>query len=341
MSSLVEVARASNVSIATASRVLSGSTHPVSATTRARVLKAAAELNYFPNSVARALVTQHTHIIGVIVGDIEDPYFSAIVRGIEDEARQNGYLTIVCNSDRNPEIVLSYLSVLIDYRVDSIIFAGGSLAGKEHESRLETLINRVKSLGILTAGIGQHPLIDCRVGIDDAAATRTMTEYLCTLGHRHIAYIQGPSQLSTSAVRLRAFKSAMRQSGLPLQLDWIVQGDFTMESGYVAVEKILAKEEHPTAIFAANDLMAIGAMNAVQQRGLRVPRDISVVGFDDIPSAVYMKPRLTTIRVPMYPLGQAAMVQLIQFHKGRRPQAAHVLDFELVVRESAASPAHV
>lgn len=336
--SLVKVARAAGVSVATASRVLSGSSHPVSEATRQRVLQAAAELGYSPSAVARALVTQRTKIIGVIVGDIDDPYFSAIARGIEDKAREHGYLTIVCNSDREPEIELNYVKVLRDYRVDGLIFAGGGLVREGYLAELEPLLSAMKKRGVRIIGIGQHALASARVDIDNAGATWEMTEYLIGLGHRQIAYIKGPLGLATSSIRLGGYHLALDQHGISPDPGLVVQGDFTIEGGFEATAYLFESGYMPTAVFAANDQMAIGALVSVQQQGLQVPRDMTVVGFDDITAARYVHPPLTTIRVPMYDLGVAAMEQLIELLQEREVDSVRILDHELVVRQSSAPP---
>lgn len=336
--SLVEVARAAGVSVATASRVLSNSDHPISAETRKRVLRAAAALGYYPSAVARALVTQQTNIVGVIVGDIDDPYFSTIVRGIQDTAREHGYLTVVCNSDRNPEIELDYVRTLRDYRVDGLIFAGGGLDDKDYLTRLEPLLSAMKERGARIVGIGQHRFSSARVDIDNSGATQKMTEYLLGLGHREIAYIKGPVGLTTSSSRFEAHYLTLQRHAGSLNPELVVQGDFTFESGFEGTTYLFESGHIPTAIFAANDQMAIGALVAVQRRGLQVPQEISVVGFDDIAAARYVYPPLTTIRVPMYELGVTAMKELIELLNNEKEDGQQVLNHELLVRGSSGPP---
>ncbi len=336
--SLLDVARLAHVSITTASRVLSGSDHPVSEDTRQRVLQAAAQINYYPHSVARALVTQKTNIIGVIVGDIEDPYFSAIVRGIEDVARENGYLAMVCNSDREPKTELNYVKILRGYRVDGLIFAGGGLTDEPYQDELELLLIDLIKQGIHVVGIGQHQFITTRVEIDNYGASCEMTNYLLKLGHRLIAYIKGPSILTTSRIRFNGFREALRHHGCSLSPELLLEGDFTIDSGYEATTYLLEEEKKPTAIFAANDLMAIGSLLAIQRKGLKVPDDISIVGFDDIASARYVFPPLTTIRVPMYEIGRVAVESLLILIQDEGMTGSRILSHELVVRDSSAPP---
>jgi len=336
--SLNDVARTAGVSVATASRVLGGSDHPVSPTTRTRVLQAAQQLGYYPNSVARALVTRQTKTLGVIVGDIVDPYFSAIVRGIEDRAREHGYLAIVCNSDRVPDIELNYVRVLRDYHVDGLIFAGGGLLDDGYRSHLDPLLVDLQRGGFVSVGIGQHRVVSARVDIDNARATEEMTEHLLSLGHRKIAYLIGPAGLATSLVRRDAFQACLRRHGLPLEEDLLIQGDFTLDGGFQATTHLLEQGSPVTAVFAANDQMAIGALLATQKRNLRVPADLTVVGFDDIAAARYVHPPLTTIHVPMYEMGVQAAEAIVRLLRGDTMDRPMVLDHELIVRASSAPP---
>lgn len=336
--SLIDVAGLACVSVATASRVLSGSNHPVSKATRQRVLDAAKQLGYTPNFVARALVTQRTHILGVILGDIGDPYFSVIVRGIQDMAREYGYLTVVCNSDRVPETELNYVKMLRDHRMDGLIFAGGALTKDAYLDDLRPVIASMRERGQPIVGIGKHDLVSARVDIDNAGATREMTEYLIGLGHRDIAFIQGPEGLVTSSIRLNAFKETLGQHGIARCPDLLLEGDFTMDGGLEATTYLLEQGLRPTAIFGANDQAAIGALIAIHNAGLKVPADISVVGFDDISAARYVHPSLTTIRVPMYEMGIAAVQCFLALAQQREADKVRILPHELIVRESSSPP---
>lgn len=292
-------------------------------------------LGYSPSSLARALVTRQSHIIGVIVGDIDDPYFSAIVRGIQDSARAHGYLTVVCNSDRNPETELDFVRMLGDYRADGLIFAGGELDDPLYLSQLGPLLAGMQARGTRTAGIGHRQGISAQVRVDNFAATVEMTEYLLRLGHRDIVYIKGPAGVTTSNVRFDAYRQTLLTHGLTLAAESVLPGEFTYESGFEQVRPLLGRGNRPTAIFAANDQMAIGALVAVQRAGLRVPADMSVVGFDDIPAARYVYPPLTTVRIPMYEMGVATMEELLRTPAAGEPARPRLLEHEMVIRESA------
>ena len=178
MASITDVAKRANVSITTVSRVLSGSAHPVSDETRARVLEAAEALNYSPSALAQAMVTRATRIVGVIIGDATDPYFAAIVRGIEDVARRHGYLVIVCNSDRAPEIELAYLNTLNNYRVDGIIFAGGGLADEKYLEKIQQALQAIYQRGAVSVSLAKHLFSSFSVLVDNEQVVKDGVAYL-------------------------------------------------------------------------------------------------------------------------------------------------------------------
>lgn len=339
MASIMDLARRANVSPTTVSRVLNNSSHPVSEAVRLRVLQAAEELNYRPNALARAMITRRTQIVGVIVGDSSDPYFSAIVRGIETEARAHGYLVIICNTDRDPQVERNYLHLLYDYQVDGIIFAGGS----RHDCNgLSTVLDELRAASVALVALNPHTLVAAEVRVDNVAASREMTEQLLELGHQRIALIGGPEDITTSAERLRGYRQALEAAGLPFDPDLVWPGAFTFESGVAAAHRYLALTERPTALFAANDQTAIGAMAVLRQAGVRIPEDVSVAGFDDILQARYVVPSLTTIAVPMHTLGEEGMRHVLAQLTGGNVAPLVCLPHRLIVRDStgpAPSPA--
>ena len=295
--------------------MLNNSSHPVSEAVRQRVLQAARELDYRPNALARAMITRRTQIVGVIVGDSSDPYFSTIVRGIETEARAHGYLVIICNTDRDPLVEQTHLRLLHDYQVDGIIFAGGS----RHDcNSLSTVLDGfVRTCGLVA--LNPHTVVAAEVRVDNVAAAREMTEHLLALGHRRIALIGGPEELTTTADRLQGYRQALAAAGVPFDPELVWPGAFTFESGVQAARRYLATADRPTALFAANDQTAIGAMAVLRQAGIRIPEDVSVAGFDDIEQARYVFPTLTTISVPMHRLGVEGMRHLLDQLAGKEP----------------------
>jgi LacI family transcriptional regulator len=300
--SLTEVSRRAGVSIATASRVLNRSSHPVAEATRARVLAAAEELGYSPSALARALVTRRSRIIGVIVGDIVDPYFAEITRGIEDVAQKAGYLTIVCNADRRTETELAQLGLLIDYHAEGIVFAGSGFESDPRGAALAELVERARGQGIQVLALAWRDFDAPRVRVDNRAAAFDLTDYLISLGHRRIAFIAGPEGLHTSDERRRGFEAAVAAAGL--EPGPVHPGDFTYDMGHAAGLRLLADEALPDAVIGANDETAIGALAALRQAGVGVPDQISVAGMTDTRQARFSD--LTTVNIPLYQFGAVA-----------------------------------
>jgi len=340
MVSIEDVARLANVSISTASRVLSSSAHPVSDEKRERVLLAAQELNYSPSLLAQAMVTGDTHIVGVIVGDAADPYFATIVRGVEDVARANHYLVIVCDSDRDPEAELSYIQTLNSYRVDGVIFAGGGLNDDKYLQRIEPILKNFRERGAGCVSLGKQLFPNYSVLIDFRQLVRDATEYLLELGHRKIAYIAGPALLTTTQYRFEGFEAAFKAHHCDINPDYLLEADFTYESGKHAGEMILAMQDRPTAVLASNDLMALGCMNALKAAGVRIPEEISIIGIDDILFAQFVEPSLTTVSIPLYELGKIGMESLLQLRANEvNPFGEVFLPHKLIIRNSTARPA--
>jgi LacI family transcriptional regulator len=336
MSSIFDVAKRAGVSVTTVSRVINRSSHPVNPKTRERVLAAARELDFKPSALARALASDQTHIIGVIVGDASDPYFATVVRGISDAARDAGYLTILCNSDRVPDVELNFVQILRDYRADGVIFAGGGLTDSDYLRQMEELLVWFRTHDVPVVALGHHLFKVPQVSYDNKRATCDMMEYLLGLGHRRIGFIAGPEGLTTSIARTEGYRQALEDAGLPFDPALVVESDFTQGGGQQAAERLLASEPSITAIFAANDCMAIGCLVALKRLGIEVPRQVSVVGFDDIAATQYVFPPLTTVRIPMYDLGISGLQQLLSAMRSDVTiEPLRLLPYELVIRLSA------
>lgn len=334
--SIVDVARHAGVSVATASRVMSGSTYPVSDGARQKVLKAATELNYVPNSMARSLRTRRSKLIAVIVGDNSDPYFAEIARGVEAEANAQGYLTIICNTERDPRKELQYLRSLQDYRIDGVIFASGGLDLPEHSHQLAAIADHMQKSGSAVITLSPHTLAVPSVQIDNFGGAESMTAHLLTLGHSRIAFITGPAGLLTATERLHGYQSALTKAGVSFDPALVIPGDFTRESGERAVSQLIAlKEDHcPTAIFAANDETAFGVLQGLTRRGLSVPQSYALVGFGDLPLTRFTTPTLTTVHVDLRELGRMGTERLLRLlHKEHIPQLS-ILTTTIVERES-------
>lgn len=326
MASLADISRRAGVSIATASRVLNGSSHPVSGAMRIRVLRAAEELGYRPSELARALVKRTSRIIGVIVGDIVDPYFAEIARGVDDVAARSGHLTMVCNTDRRPEAELAHLAVLNDYHAAGVVFAGSGYEDGPESAHLAAAVDALQERGAAVVALAPRDL-DCpRVLVDNRAAAREATEHLLSLGHRRIAFVQGPPGLHTSAHRLEGFETAMAAAGA--EPVWL-PGGFEYEAGAAAAERLLADATLPDAVLAVNDDVGIGLLTGLRRSRVAVPETISVAGIDDTRPARLVD--LTSVSLPLHELGaRAARVVL----EGAEDDA--VLPHRLVPRATTA-----
>jgi LacI family transcriptional regulator len=336
MSSITEVARRAGVSITTVSRVLNPvAEYPVAAATRRRVLAAASALQYSPSALARALVTRRSRMIGVLLGDIVDPYFAEIVRGIEDVARRAGYLVVICNTSRDPGTERRYVTALREYRADAMIFLGGDIFDSSTRRALEReLSSLVDQHAVALAVAGDHaglPAID----IDHTAGAEEMVRYLIGLGHTRIAFISGPLTVSTSRYRRKGFLNAMNAAGL--NTDLMLEGDFTYAGGQAAATRLLFQQ--PTAIFAANDQMALGALTSCRETGVAVPAQVTVVGFGNTSAAEQAVPSLTTVSMPRHQLGVEAMQAVVDALALETPRVfARRLPFHLVIRDSSGPP---
>ncbi len=330
MATLRDVARRAGVSTATVSYVLNG-TRPVSPEVEARVWEAVAALQYRPNRVARGLRRKRTHVLGLIVPDSANPFFAEIARGLEDLSFAHDYSLILCNSDGDPVKEQRYLGVLIEQQVDGIalVSAGATPA------HLTILQQRGIPFVVVDRELSGLAA-DC-VLADNFQGGYLATRHLLERGHRRIACITGPSDLTPSADRVRGYRQAMAEVGIEPLEDWVCRGDFRAESGYHAARFFLqlSPSIRPTAIFACNDLMAIGAMRAIGEAGLSIPQDIALVGFDDIVLAAYVIPPLTTVAQPTYEMGRVAGELLLRRIQDRaRPPTRHLLPVRLIVRRS-------
>jgi LacI family transcriptional regulator len=301
-----DVASRAGVSNATVSRVLNGN-YPVAADTRERVLAAVRDLGYVVNAHARALIVASTGTVGVIVHDVSDPYFAEIVRGVQEVADANERLLVICNSTRNPAREISYIEMLRSHRVDAVILAGGYI---EDDDFLLALDQQARQLRVQGAGLvlcGHHAVRADAVVPDNSGGAYRVTGELLRAGHTRIAHLVGPPGFSTSLHRLHGYHRALETSGITPDPALESPGDFTRDGGYGACARLLASGVEFTALFAANDMMAIGALAALRKAGLSVPGDVSLVGFGDIPISQDLTPPLTTVRVPLVEMGRRAM----------------------------------
>jgi LacI family transcriptional regulator len=322
-----DVARRAEVSLSTVSAVLNGSA-PASQATRLRVLAAVAELGYEPNSQARNLKRQRSHAIGLIVPDILNPFFALVAEGIGDEARRRDYLLVLCSTDFDGDRESSYARLLRARRLDGIVHL--SSTGLPPAALLEL----ASAAQVVTVDERVHGFPAPFVGSDNRRGARAIAELALARGHRSFAILAGPTGLWTAEQRLAGYREALAAGGVDPDAVPTVHGDYRLESGRKAAAELLAHE--PAVILAANDLMAIGCLQHALSRGLRVPDDVSVVGYDDVPLATVVTPRLTTVRQPAREMGRVAARLLLDGIAGRDVPAATDLEPEVVERESLA-----
>jgi DNA-binding LacI/PurR family transcriptional regulator len=326
--SLTDVAKAANVSIATASRVLAGSDHPVAEETRLRVLKAAEELGYQPNLVARSLRTDQTYTIGIIVENILSPFIPPIVRGIQDRLEVDGYFGIIINAEWDPEVEAEAIQTLSKRQIDGIIFVESCIRSSDEVLELadkpHVFVHRLFNSLSLNSVVP-----------DDRHGAQLATRHLAQLGHRRIAFINGPEGWDATINRMAGYQEELTAWGIPFDPALVERGDWEVQSGYLAAQRLIALKDPPTAIFAGNDLMALGTIYAIQGAGLRVPGDIAVVGYDDRDLSGFVRPAITTIRMPCEEMGRASAEALLRLINGGTEAIEPTLvQGELVVRQS-------
>jgi LacI family transcriptional regulator, galactose operon repressor len=335
MGSVLDVARRADVSAATVSRVLSGSSHPVRLETRERVLRAVEELDFRPNMLARGLVTARTYTVGAIVHDISDPYFAEVVRGIEDCSQLHDYRVFVCSSDRDPSRELGYVRALLAYRVDGILFAGGGIEDKSYLAELRKLLRAFEEQGGAVVTLAPHGYRAPSVVADNRGGAIAMTGRLLSLGHRRIAHVAGPPHVRTSSVRLSGYRAALDAARVRFDPGLVVSGDFKVDAAAQAIGRLIERRSDWTAVFAASDVMAFGVLHELSKRGIRVPDDVSVAGFDDVQMSAYAHTPLSTVRVAMHEIGSEGMDLILQIRGGARPRSRQ-LPTAVVERASTA-----
>ena len=332
---IADVARRARVSTATVSRVLSGrmAARPE---TRARVLAAARDLDYRPSGIARSLKLRHTQTLGLIVTDIENPFFPQLVRAVEDAARSHGHALLLCNAVDDPEREAAYLDLLVDRRVDGVVIAARSLGARHVEWLKRT------TLPVVLVNAPAPPGVELpSISSNNVAGGRLAARHLLGLGHRRIGVLSVGKRNPDAAERLAGVRSAMRAAGAGATVAVTRAAGAGVADGETAMLELLRDAPNVTAVVAYNDLMAIGAMRAVRASGRRVPDDLSVVGFDDVEVAAYVDPPLTTIRQSTSEMGRWAVERLaerlLNATNGALPERV-VLPVRLEVRASTAPP---
>jgi len=325
-----DVAEHAGVSTATVSRALMNP-EKVSAATRQKVEQAVLAVGYAPNGLARNARRSETQTILVIVPDICDPFFSEIIRGVEVTAAQAGYLVLIGDCAHQDQQEKTFLNLMLTRQIDGMVLLGSQLpfdAGIDEQRNLPPMV-----MGNEFAPEMALPTVH----IDNLTAAFEAVNHLLQLGHRQIACITGPERIPLSQYRLQGYIQALRRSNIAIDPTLIVHGDFTFEAGASALKKLMALPKPPKALFCHSDLMALGAINQARKLGMRVPDDLSVVGFDDIELAQYYDPPLTTVAQPRFAIGREAMLLLLdELHGKRVNNGSRLLDAELRIRGSTA-----
>ena len=329
---LEDIAKETGFSISTVSRVLSNSNYRVSEPIREKVLRVAATMGYEPNIAARSLRTDRTNTIGIIVDDLLSPFTPPIVRGIQDYLHQHGFLSLIVNSDWDPDQEQAAIKTLLSRPVDGIIFVEYS-----HQTTSDTL-ERSHKPHVFVHRLFGSPIKNSVVP-DDHYGAGLATEHLIRLGHDRIGYINGPENWHTCRARLRGYQDTLASHNLPVKETLVQPGDWEIESGYTAAKKLLKLARVPTAIFAANDAMALGAIYAIQDARRKVPEDIAVVGYDNRNFTKTVRPQITTVNMPVIEMGGvAAELLLKQIAEGRKEEEEIKVKGQLIIRETCGAP---
>lgn len=333
MSSIKDVARRANVSISTVSHVVNG-TRFVSESARKQVEEAIRNLGYVPSAVARSLKSNSTKTLGMLIPNCTNPYFAEIVRSVEDHCFGAGYTLILCNTDDEPHRQSVYLQVLSEKRIDGLI-----IISTGNDSELLALVKGLTIPAVLLDREISHVPCDL-VETAHMQGAMLATEHLLALGHTRIACIAGPEDLNSSAQRIQGWRNALAKAGAAADADQLVwHSDFTSQGGCDTMKQVLQSPLKPTAVFVCNDLMGIGALSAAHEAGVRIPQDMSLVGFDDIELAHFTSPALTTVVQPKHRMGVMAVDMLLERIQSKREQSRQVLLQPTLVVRASSGPA--
>lgn len=326
-----DIAKLANVSYATVSRALNNK-RGVKGETGRKIRKIAAELDYRPNAIARGLVKKQTHTIGLIIPDITNPFFPEVARGIEDGARDSGYSVFLCNTNWEIKREILYLNLLAEKRVDGIIIAPIS---NQVDFLEKTLRGKIPVVYVSNAPRNTK---NSFVVIDSIRGGFLATRHLIESGYKSIGFIGAQEDLVNISERLEGYKLALKEYGMEIRQEQVRFGDFKRETGYRIIQRMIEIDDYPRAVFAENDLLALGVIQGVKEMGLSVPEDIAVVGFDDIPFAAFPEVQLTTISQPKYEMGKSAVEIVLAKIEKRGPETPArriVLEPELIIRRSS------
>ena len=336
-STIADVAQLAGVSKSTVSRVLSGNAEYMRDETRQRVEQAIAQLGYRPSSVARSLVSKRTFTAGMLVSDIANPFYPEVINGVEDVALGKDYNIFLCGTNYDMDRGMTFVRLLIDRQVDGVLIMSSTMS----DGWVQELAQH--NVPVVVLDWEPHDISGTvgAISVNFEPGIRAAVDHLVALGHRRIAHVSGPPHLRTSHLRQEAFLQAVAAHNLDPQNITLIEGNLRIDGGKRALTHLLRLPERPTAVFAANDLMAMGIVRAARANGLRVPCDLSVIGLDNIWLIEDMEPPLTTVALPRYEIGQLAMQMLLDLlHKPdiAQPVYRQQVATHFVIRQSTAEP---
>lgn len=332
MATLKQVAGRAGVSISTASRVLSGSDYPVVPALRERVETAARELDYVPNAQAQGLLRGSTGMIGVLVGNVGDPYFSEMVNGIHALAVRRRLLVAICHTERDVDLELEYFRMLQAHRASAVIVAGSGLSDAQYQDSLAARARSFTAGGGRVVAVGSTALDVDRVLVDNTSGAVDLAHHLTGLGHREIIVLAGPENVGSTLERVSGLRKVIDEAGGSLHVRY---GAPTRDDAYQGAGEMFTAHPEATAVVGSADQLAIGAMTWLREQGIRVPADVSVAGFNDISLASDLEPALTTVRLPLRRMGEAALRLALDSQASDR-RLEH-LSTRLIVRASTAA----
>lgn len=329
MPTIREVANLAGVAPITASRVLNNSGY-ASEDVRRRVKQAAEQLNYVPNVLARSLKSKRTHTLALVITDITNPFWTTVARGVEDAASEKGYNVIFCNTDESAQKQKAYLQTLIQKQVDGVLLVPAS----SEENPIEFLKQQNVRVVLLDRNLPNTEVDVIRC--DSKGGAYRLVKLLIKLGHRNIGIIRGPYGVSSAEDRMAGYQLALEENGQKINDQFVCSGEFSVESGYQLTKKLLSMSPRPTAMFASNNFIAIGALKALRDAHVVVPDEMSVVGFDDLPLAIVVDPFLTVADQPAYEMGRLATQRLLEQLDSEIPDEVQeiVLPVSIIERKS-------
>lgn len=333
MPTIRDVAKRAGVAPTTVSRVINDSGY-VGKETRERVEAAIAELGYVPNTLARSLRFKKTNTLALVVPDITNPFWTTVARGVEDAASDRGFSVILCNTDESETKQAKYLTVLLQKQIDGIVLA----PARSTAEPVELIQKQGVPVVVLDRRVPfeQVDVVRC----DSVRGAYRLVRHLLALGHRHVAILAGPQDVSTASDRVTGYRQALAETGLSYDSEIVYYGEYTQTSGYEMTQQALTANPRPTALFAANNFIAVGSLRALRDAGLRVPEDMALVSFDDLPPAFVIDPFLTVAHQPAYQMGHKATELLLARLSGLAPQEYQevLLPIETIVRRSSGPP---